>query len=117
MKTEDDQIYLFRTGLNRFLMEQGGLRDILEDPGIIKIMHGAELDISAMSRDGIDFWGIYDTNLAHKIVRYQLEGKNPATKRDNSSLNSLCETYGATLNPVKESMVNEPWIRWSNWVA
>ncbi len=37
IKTHDDRIYLFRTGLNPELFTKGGIKDLLEDHAVIKV--------------------------------------------------------------------------------
>ena len=71
IKAPDKKIYLFRTGINRRLFEEGGLKRLLEDRSILKVMHGASGDCLSVYKENISLWPIYDTGMAHKIVNYQ----------------------------------------------
>jgi ribonuclease D len=74
VKTSEDNIYLFRTGINQRLFTYGGLKGLFEDDNILKVFHASAGDCLAIYREGIALWGLYDTALAQKVIQYQNQG-------------------------------------------
>ncbi len=69
VRTADGSIYLFRTGRNPALFDQGGLGRVLEDAKITKVMHGAQGDCVAIYKENVKMWGLFDTSMAHKVSK------------------------------------------------
>jgi len=74
VKAQDNQIYLFRTGINAKLFIQGGLKELLENQNIVKVMHAAAGDCLGIYKENVNMWPLYDTSIAHKIINYQNGG-------------------------------------------
>ncbi len=66
----DGAIFLFRTGLDEAMLGTE-LRPLLEDGRVEKVMHAAAGDARALWTRGIEFWGLYDTAVAHKVAFVQ----------------------------------------------
>ena len=50
----------------------GALGNILEDPNIIKIIHGCDYDLRSLNRDyGFDIYNVFDTELAARFLGIQ----------------------------------------------
>jgi hypothetical protein len=60
-----------RTGLNDRLFSSGGLKELFEDGGLVKVLHAATGDCLGFYRAGVQLWNLYDTALAHKVIQYQ----------------------------------------------
>jgi len=90
----------FRTGLNPGLYGQGRLAELLENPTILKIMHGSSVDCLSVYRDGVRMWGLYDTAVAHKVLQFQLEGSSMYSG-ETIGLNNLCSYCSVQTNPFK----------------
>ena len=84
IKTSEGQIYLFRTGRNRKLYTSGRLKEVFENSNIIKVFHASSVDCMGIYREGIRMWGLYDTALAHKVIRYQSDGISTNDKYKSS---------------------------------
>ena len=67
VKTLEDKIYLFRTGMNPDLFQKGRLTELFESPEVLKVMHGSFSDCQALYKTGIIISNLYDTALAHKV--------------------------------------------------
>jgi ribonuclease D len=74
LKTGAGQIYLFRVGRNKKLLFEGGLKTLLEDQNILKVMHASSGDCRSIYKEGIRMWGLYDTGHAHKVIQFQNHG-------------------------------------------
>ena len=46
-----DNIYLFRTGLNQNLFQKGGLKSLLQNPKVTKVMHAATIDCLSLHKN------------------------------------------------------------------
>ncbi|XP_064117205.1 uncharacterized protein LOC135222824 isoform X2 [Macrobrachium nipponense] len=138
------QIYIFDILVERNLMYEGGLRELLESTDIVKVscqLHWtkavcigkASLANESPSHFNQDLclpglylccsrlprrlgWGplppvwrytqnVFDTQAAHTVLQQQETGK-PVYKVKNISLNTLCRSYGAPVNPRKDQMKN-----------
>jgi ribonuclease D len=88
IKTSEGLIYLFRTGRNRRLFTSGGLKELLENGNILKVIHASTGDCLGIYREGIHMWGLYDTALAHKVIQFQNHGI------------SINEGYNALINLI-----------------
>ena len=92
--------YLFRTGINAGLYDKGGLKDLLECPDLTKVMHASTYDCMVSYREGIKMWGIFDTEVASRVLDYQETGVRAHSK---PALNDVLRRHGLPVNPVKES--------------
>lgn len=86
------------------LMTDGGLKSILEDENIVKIIHDCRNDsFNLYSQYDILLRNVFDTQSAHAVIQYQETGKQ-VYKIKNVSLNTLCEMYNAPINPMKDQL-------------
>ena len=105
-------IYIFRVGLNPDLFDaQSGLKQLFQDPEVIKVMHGSTNDISALYRANLKIWGVYDTAMAHYVHQYQVAGESIQDnyKSNNISYNKLCLQHGLDGNPMKDFRKGTSW--------
>ena len=65
---------LFRTGINPDLVDKGGIKELLENPFVLKVMHGASTDVLAAYKIGVRLWNHFDLGLAHEIIQFQRHG-------------------------------------------
>mmetsp|Transcript_30396 Transcript_30396/g.29755 ORF Transcript_30396/g.29755 Transcript_30396/m.29755 type:complete len:88 (-) Transcript_30396:516-779(-) len=78
-----------------------GLKDILEDRTIIKVIHDVCEDISALvNQYGCHCERVFDTQIAHRTLLK--DSTNP--KDQNISLNSLLHQYLGVENTQKNSI-------------
>ncbi|GAB6020600.1 hypothetical protein CHUAL_003277 [Chamberlinius hualienensis] len=89
----------------REMMTDGGIKEILESPNIIKVVHDCRNDSAALYYQfDITLNNVFDTQAAHAVILKNSTNK-PVHKVKNISLNNLCRTYGAPfINPKKEQM-------------
>ncbi|KAG5677361.1 hypothetical protein PVAND_007125 [Polypedilum vanderplanki] len=88
------------------LITDGGLRNILEDENIIKIIHDCRNDAyNLYTQYNVLIKNVFDTQSAHAVLQYQDTGKQ-VYKVKNVSLNTLCEMYNAPINPMKDQLKN-----------
>ena len=80
VKAPDKNIYLFRTGINPNLFQQGGLKRLLEDRRIVKIIHASAGDCIAIYKEKVRLWPLYDTCIAHRIINHQNFGHSMGLK-------------------------------------
>lgn len=86
------------------LVGAGGLRQLLENERIIKVIHDCRNDSANLyAQFQIVLSSVFDTQSAHAVLQYQNEGRE-VYKVKNVSLNTLCELYGAPANPMKEQL-------------
>ena len=114
IKAADDQIYLFRTGINPKLVHEGKLKKLLENRNIVKVLHAGAGDCMEIYKDGVKMENVYDTALAHGVIEYQNNGKSlHYYKGQNIGFNRACEIYGLPMNPMKMDMKksNMLWAR------
>ena len=100
-------IFLFRTGINTKLFTVGGLKNLLESPGVTKVFHAALMDCSSLHKAGIYVDPLFDTNIAHAVIQFQDCGQ-PYTS--SIGLNNLCQAYNLPTNPLKESHKGYFWV-------
>lgn len=103
----DKSIYLLRTYRNPDLLVQGQIKSLLENPNIIKVMHGSTMDCLAIHKAGVNMSGIFDTAIAHKVVQYQNHGISRFA--DSLSFNRICSENGLGSNPLKYFMTDVLW--------
>lgn len=98
------KIYIFDILLNPEFLN-GSLKELLESEKIIKVIHDARNDSSALFfQYGIKLANIFDTQVSHAVIQQQNTGR-PAYKAKYVSLNMLLEMYGGPAsNPKKEQM-------------
>lgn len=88
------------------MVSDGGLKTLLESENVIKIIHDCRNDsINLYNQFGILLRNVFDTQSAHAILQLQNHGKQ-VYKVKNVSLNTLCEMYGAPINPMKDQLKN-----------
>ena len=46
----------------------GRLKEVLENPKVVKVMHAAVADCQALKNQDINLWNLYDTAYAHKVA-------------------------------------------------
>lgn len=99
-------IYIFDVMVERSLMYEGGLRELLESTDIVKVAHDCRGDAGALYHQfGVTLRHVFDTQAAHAVLQQQETGK-PVYKVKNVSLNTLCRSYNAPVNPRKDQMKN-----------
>jgi len=94
------QFYFFRPRKNPALYRKGGLAELLEAPHILKILHASSGDSAAMYRDGVGLWGVWDTEVAYRVLQYFAAGES-LISQPNIGLNPLCTFCGLEENPLK----------------
>ena len=105
IKVSDENIYIFRPGVNRRLLVEGNLKNLLESSSILKIFHGGINDCIEVLKSGVKISNIYDTALAHNIIRYQTLGQSIHLAKGNMiGFNKICEVYNIPENPLKSIM-------------
>ncbi|GAB0089948.1 5'-Nucleotidase, C-terminal [Sergentomyia squamirostris] len=88
------------------MVVDGGLKVLLESENVIKIIHDCRNDsINLYNQFSILLRNVFDTQSAHAILQLQNHGKQ-VYKVKNVSLNTLCEMYGAPINPMKDQLKN-----------
>lgn len=88
------------------IVGEGGLKSILEDENVIKIIHDCRNDsVNLWQQFGIVLRSVFDTQVAHAVLQYQVTGKQ-VYKAKYVSLNTLCENYHSPLNPIREQLRN-----------
>ena len=98
----------FRPRKNPALYQEGGLAKLLESPQILKIMHASTGDAASVYRDGVKMWNVYDTEVAHRVLEFQINGSS-LTNYQAIGLNNLCEYCGIESNPMKGKIKFNPW--------
>jgi len=96
----EGEIYFFRPRRNPALYRKGGLAELLEAPHLVKILHGSSGDSAAMYRDGVGLWGVWDTEVAYRVLQYFAAGES-LISQPNIGLNPLCAFCGLEENPLK----------------
>ena len=59
--TNQNNVFLSRTGVNPDLFWKGKLSEVFESPHVLKIMHASTNDCFSLYRDGVKVWNVYDT--------------------------------------------------------
>jgi len=98
----------FRPRKNPALYQEGGLAKLLESPNILKIMHASTGDAASVYKDGVKMWGVYDTEVAHRVLEFQTNGAS-LTNAQAIGLNNLCAYCGIESNPMKGKIKFNPW--------
>eukprot|EP00093_Oithona_nana_P010419 10419.XXX_491953_493614_1 [CDS] Oithona nana genome sequencing. len=101
-----DNIYLFRTGINRNLFQNGGLKSLLQNPNVTKVMHAATIDCLSLHKAGIYLDPLFDTSVAHAVIQFQDHG---LPYWSQIGFNNICERYGFPPNPFKDSYSGYYW--------
>ncbi|XP_015916555.1 egalitarian protein homolog [Parasteatoda tepidariorum] len=102
--TLEENIFLFDLLSCPQLIEDGGLKDLLESDDVLKVAHDCRNDSGALYHQfGVVLTNVFDTQAAHAVLQQQDAGK-PVYKVKNISLNTLCSTYGGPVNPRKDQM-------------
>lgn len=85
---------------------EGGLKVLLENENVIKVIHDCRNDSVNLNKQfGILMRNVFDTQSAHAVLQFQNHQKQ-VYKVKNVSLNTLCEIYGAPINPMKDQLKN-----------
>lgn len=80
-----------------------GLRDVNR---LWEVAHDCRGDAGALYHQfGVTLKNVFDTQAAHAVLQQQETGK-PVYKVKNVSLNTLCRSYNAPVNPRKDQMKN-----------
>lgn len=108
--TKDNEIYLFRTGVNSKLITKGGLKELMDSNKVLKIMHDATMDSLSFHQSGMPMRALYDTSLAHKIIQFQNNGI-PFHGGNTVSFNNLCREFSLVTNPLKDEFDGYKWVR------
>lgn len=88
------------------IMTDGGLKTLLENDRVIKIIHDCRNDSANLhTQFQTILTNVFDTQSAYAILQYQDSGRH-VYKSKNLSLNKLAEYYYAPLNPMKDQLVN-----------
>jgi len=98
----------FRPRKNPALYQEGGLAKLLESPHVLKILHASTGDAASVYRDGVKMWGVYDTEVAHRVLEFQTNGAS-LTNVQSIGLNALCAYCGIESNPLKGKIKFNPW--------
>lgn len=88
------------------MVQDGGLKLLLENENVIKVIHDCRNDSVNLNKQfGILMRNVFDTQSAHAVLQFQNHQKQ-VYKVKNVSLNTLCEIYGAPINPMKDQLKN-----------
>lgn len=88
------------------IIEEGGLKTLLESDKVIKVIHDCRNDsVNLFIQFKILLRNVFDTQSAHALLQLQEQGKQ-VYKVKNVSLNTLCEIYNAPKNPMKDQLKN-----------
>ncbi|XP_055319841.1 uncharacterized protein LOC129577220 [Sitodiplosis mosellana] len=88
------------------IMTEGGLKALLENDNVIKIIHDCRNDsVNLFVQFKVLLRNVFDTQSAHALLQYQEQNKQ-VYKVKNVSLNTLCEIYNAPKNPMKDQLKN-----------
>ena len=98
----------FRPRRNPALYQEGGLATLLESHHVLKIMHASGGDASSLYRDGVKLWNVFDTEVAHRVLEFQINGAS-LTNFQAIGLNNLCAYCGIESNPLKGKIKFNPW--------
>lgn len=88
------------------MVQDGGLKLLLENDNVIKVIHDCRNDSVNLNKQfGILMRNVFDTQSAHAVLQFQNYQKQ-VYKVKNVSLNTMCEIYGAPINPMKDQLKN-----------
>ena len=108
--TKDNDIYLFRTGINGKLITKGGLKHLINSEKVVKIMHDATMDNLSFHQSGMKMRALYDTSIAHKIIQFQKNGI-PFHGEGQISFNNISREFDLVTNPFKDVFDGYKWVR------
>lgn len=102
------QVYIFDIIKDPSVVNDGGLKDILESESIIKVIHDSKNDVANLYTEyGVKITHIFDTRVAHYlIVNQAISPKRIPRQLPPIGFNELCSKYGANLNVQKDEMKN-----------
>lgn len=102
------QVYIFDIIKEPSVVNDGGLKDILESESIIKVLHDSKNDVANLYTEfGVKITHIFDTRVAHYLIVNQgVSLKKIPRRLPAIGFNELCSKYGANLNIQKDEMKN-----------
>uniref|UniRef100_A0ABK8FF28 3'-5' exonuclease domain-containing protein n=2 Tax=Anopheles gambiae TaxID=7165 RepID=A0ABK8FF28_ANOGA len=104
--TTRGEAFIFDIATCPDMVVEGGLKEILESEKVIKVIHDCRNDsVNLFNQFQILLRNVFDTQSAHAVLQFQDQGKQ-VYKVKNVSLNTLCEMYNATVNPMKDQLKN-----------
>ncbi|XP_058167890.1 uncharacterized protein LOC131282437 [Anopheles ziemanni] len=104
--TTRGEAFIFDIATCPDMVVEGGLKEILESEKVVKVIHDCRNDsVNLYQQFQILLRNVFDTQSAHAVLQFQDQGKQ-VYKVKNVSLNTLCEMYNATVNPMKDQLKN-----------
>lgn len=104
--TVRSEAFIFDLLLCPEIVNDGGLKRLLESDAVIKVIHDCRNDsVNLYNQFGVKLRNVFDTQSAHAVLQFQDQHK-PVYKVKNVSLNSLCEYYRVPINPMKDQLKN-----------
>uniref|UniRef100_A0A182JKX3 Uncharacterized protein n=1 Tax=Anopheles atroparvus TaxID=41427 RepID=A0A182JKX3_ANOAO len=104
--TARGEAFIFDIATCPDMVVEGGLKEILESEKVVKVIHDCRNDsVNLFHQFQILLRNVFDTQSAHAVLQFQDQGKQ-VYKVKNVSLNTLCEMYNATVNPMKDQLKN-----------
>ena len=91
-------VHVFRVAGS--LLTKGPLKDLLEDPSTVKVVHGCCQMGTVLHSHGVVLWNVFDTSWAQAVIDYQTTGRKLSK---GVGLSSLCKRYGLKANPLQEA--------------
>lgn len=104
--TTRGEAFIFDVATCPDMVPHGGIKQVLEAEKVIKVIHDCRNDsVNLFNQFQIMLRNVFDTQSAHAVLQFQDQGKQ-VYKVKNVSLNTLCEMYNATVNPMKDQLKN-----------
>uniref|UniRef100_A0A1Q3F125 Putative deddy 3'-5' exonuclease protein n=1 Tax=Culex tarsalis TaxID=7177 RepID=A0A1Q3F125_CULTA len=104
--TTRGEAFIFDVATCPDMVPHGGIKQVLEAEKVIKVIHDCRNDsVNLYNQFQIMLRNVFDTQSAHAVLQFQDQGKQ-VYKVKNVSLNTLCEMYNATVNPMKDQLKN-----------
>ncbi|XP_072181590.1 uncharacterized protein [Diadema setosum] len=104
LATMDGHVYIFDIKKNHNLLKSGKLKQLLEDPYIIKVIHDCRRDSAALRANfGIKMAGVFDSAVAFATI---MEQCNKTGKPFRVGLKALCSFLGED-TPFKDDAIIE----------
>ncbi|XP_055619863.1 uncharacterized protein LOC129764624 isoform X2 [Toxorhynchites rutilus septentrionalis] len=104
--TTRGEAFIFDVATCPDMVPHGGIKEVLESEKVIKVIHDCRNDsVNLYNQFQIMLRNVFDTQSAHAVLQFQDQGKQ-VYKVKNVSLNTLCEMYNATINPMKDQLKN-----------
>ena len=99
---DDHNAYVFRSDLNRRILSEGRVGELLENPYLTKVTANTRRVTKSLGEAGIDLWGVFDVRAAHNVSEFIQYGQD--LKESFPSLQVLCRAYNVSvdLNLVPE---------------